>query len=128
MDDYVESDASIAAAQPRPRVAPPAGMAARLGQVLAWTANTIAVMDMMGFIKEPRFRRQVPATSYSEAGKVVARAASSLRVTPLWISESDSCNVPHRISHQSVASTMVARCIGSGRKPQKERSTADERR
>ncbi len=47
MDDYVESDASIAAAQPRPRVAPPAGMAARLGQVLAWTANTIAVFGLV---------------------------------------------------------------------------------
>ena len=42
MYDHVESDASIAAALPRPRAAPPTSMAARLGQVLAWTANTIA--------------------------------------------------------------------------------------
>jgi hypothetical protein len=40
VDNYIESDASIAAT--RPRAAPPTNIAGRFGQVLAWTANTIA--------------------------------------------------------------------------------------
>ncbi len=41
--NYVESDASRMAAQPRPRAPTPTSIAGRLGQVLAWTANIIAV-------------------------------------------------------------------------------------